>query len=151
MIETLKKRAEFLRVRGGARWACPAFVLETKPRPAVSVSKGGVGGCEGNDRPRFGFTVTKKLGGAVVRNLIRRRLREALRIASPGSARPGHDYVIVARQAAVSREFAALCGDLERAFAKVHAPGAGRGEGTGSPRKPAKPPRKAAKEENRSA
>ena len=68
-IDTLKKRAEFLRLRGGARWATPSCVVETKPAADPGATARG---------PRFGFTVTKKLGNAVVRNRIRRRLRAAL-------------------------------------------------------------------------
>ena len=61
---------------------------------------------------RFGFTATKKLGNAVTRNRIRRRLKEAVRIVAPGRARDGCDYVLIAREAAASRPFAALELDL---------------------------------------
>jgi ribonuclease P protein component len=106
---TLKRRAEFLRIRGGARWSTAAFVLETKPR-------------EGNaaGEARFGFTVTKQLGKAVTRNRIRRRLREAVRLLAPGHGKPGHDYVLIARLPALDRPFADLSRDLETAFARVH-------------------------------
>lgn len=80
---------------------------------------------------RFGFTVTKKLGGAVVRNRIRRRLKAAVRAVQEGRAQPGHDYVVVARPAAFDRSFPELKKDLERALHRVHhAPAApARGEG----------------------
>ena len=58
--------------------------------------------------PRFGFTATKKLGNAVTRNRIRRRLKEAVRLVAPGAARAGCDYVLIAREAAATRPFAAL-------------------------------------------
>ena len=110
-IETLKKRAEFLRLRGGARFATPSFVLETRPAlaPAGAPAKA-----------RFGYTVTKKLGGAVVRNRIRRRLKAAVGLIAPKLARPGYDYVLVARPAAYDRAFAELKKDLERALQRVH-------------------------------
>jgi ribonuclease P protein component len=116
-VETLKKRAEFLRLRGGARFATPSFVLETRPRatrPPASEDTGA----------RFGFTVTKKLGGAVVRNRIRRRLKAAVGLIAPLLARPNHDYVLVARPAAFERPFEMLKKDLERALQRVHHPAA---------------------------
>jgi ribonuclease P protein component len=94
-IVTLKRRAEFVRIRGGGRWSTQTLVLETKPRAETREGKGGL-----VDDPRFGFTVTKKIGGAVVRNRVRRRLKEAVRALPPGLARPGHDYVLIARAGA---------------------------------------------------
>lgn len=120
-IETLKKRAEFLRVRGGARFATPSFVLETRPRPGRS---GEAPDGSGADGARFGFTVTKKLGGAVDRNRIRRRLKAAVGDLAPRLARPGHDYVLIARAAARDRAFTDVKKDLERAFQRVHHPAA---------------------------
>lgn len=126
-VQTLKKRAEFLRVRGGARFATPSFVLETRARAAGPDANGA----------RFGFTVTKKLGGAVIRNRIRRRLRAAVAVAAPALARANHDYVLVARAAALDRPFPDLKKDLERALQHVHHPAAapqkrraGRSEGS---------------------
>ena len=110
-ITTLKKRSEFLRIRGGARCPTAPFVLETKPRaePACASAP-----------PRFGFTVTKAMGGAVERNRIRRRLKAAVTAVSDASARPGHDYVLIARQVALEMPFDNLKKDLERAFHRVH-------------------------------
>lgn len=107
---TLRKRAEFLAVRGGTRWAGPAFVIEAKSRSVDSFSSG----------PRFGFTVTKRLGTAVVRNRIRRRLREALRTGAHTAANAGFDYVVIARAAALRRPFTALVADFRQALAKIH-------------------------------
>jgi ribonuclease P protein component len=72
--------------------------------------------------PRFGFTATKKLGNAVTRNHIRRRLKEAVRLVAPDAARPGCDYVLIARAAAATRPFATLERDLAAAFVALHAP-----------------------------
>jgi ribonuclease P protein component len=115
VVQTLKKRADFLRLRGGARFATPSFVLETRPRDAKPDVAAGA---------RFGFTVTKKLGGAVVRNRIRRRLKAAVGLVAPELARANHDYVLVARAAAFERDFDALKKDLERALQRVHHPAA---------------------------
>lgn len=127
-VPTLKKRSEFLRLRGGARCATPAFVLETRPRSDVPL-QAAAGEAAADCGPlleleqadvRFGYTVTKKLGGAVVRNRIRRRLKAAVGLVAPKLARPGHDYVLVARAAAYDRAFAELKKDLERALQRVH-------------------------------
>lgn len=114
-IVTLKRRAEFLRTRGGGRSATQILVLEAKPRDDTRDEKGGLV----ND-PRFGFTVTKKIGGAVVRNRVRRRFKEAVRALPAGLVRPGHDYVLIARAGACTCSFALLQRDLAAAFARVH-------------------------------
>jgi ribonuclease P protein component len=62
---------------------------------------------------RFGFAVGKRLGGAVVRNRIRRRLREVLRVMAP-SFQPGWDVLIIARPALVEADHDALVGALRR-------------------------------------
>ncbi len=110
-LTTLKKRSEFLRIRGGARCPKPPFVLETKPRDGLP---------SGTQEPRFGFTVTKAIGGAVERNRIRRRLKAAVAAVAEAAARPGHDYVLIARKSALEISFDSLKKDLERAFHRVH-------------------------------
>jgi ribonuclease P protein component len=84
----------------------PAFVLQVRRRP------------EAPDRVGIGLTVTKKLGGAVVRNRIRRRLRAAVRAAADALEAGGLDLVIVARQAALTCPFDQLVGQLREAFAR---------------------------------
>ncbi len=99
-IRVLKKRADFLRLRhipkdGGLRFSHKAFLL--------------VGG-PGLDpkSARFGLTVTKKLGNAVTRNRIKRRLRAAIREIAPLFAKQGHDYILIARSAATELPFETL-------------------------------------------
>jgi ribonuclease P protein component len=113
-IGRLKTRAEFLHVRGGARFTAPSLVLQARPRLD--------GETEDAKIARFGFTATKGLGGAVVRNRARRRLKEAVRVAGPSHAMAGYDYVLIAREGTVQRRFTELIKDLERALAKVHEP-----------------------------
>jgi ribonuclease P protein component len=108
-LARLTKRAEFVNAAKGRRVHAASFALQSIRRPADTAA------------PRFGFTVTKKLGNSVVRNRIRRRLREALRNLPDLSAHPGYDYVIVARQAALNQAFPALQEELARAFAEIHA------------------------------
>lgn len=75
---------------------------------------------EDTDAARIGFTVTKKLGNAVTRNRIKRRLRAAASQALPGLAHDGHDYVLIGRQGTIARDFGALKGDLHTAFQRFH-------------------------------
>lgn len=68
---------------------------------------------------RVGLTVTKKEGGAVERNRIRRRLREALRQAKALSTDADTDYVVVARREAMTVPFERLVADLEAAVRRA--------------------------------
>jgi ribonuclease P protein component len=111
-IGRLKTRAEFLHVREGARFAAPSLVLQARARGDAAPDDAGVA--------RFGFTATKTLGGAVVRNRARRRLKEAVRLVAPTRAKEGYDYVLIARSGTVQRRFTELTKDLERALTKVH-------------------------------
>jgi ribonuclease P protein component len=141
--ERLRQRADFLRAAKGMRFFARGLTLQAAPRPIQSgtmearapgdpATFGAVTGpaqtgiatevfpCA-EAQPRFGFTVTKQSGGAVQRNRIRRRLKEALRLLDPLPARPGHDYVILAQPEALSMPFRALQGELIRAFGKIGA------------------------------
>jgi len=99
----LKKRRDFLRVSArGKRAARPGLVLQAAP------------GEEG--RLRVGFTVTKKVGNAVVRNRAKRRLREAARLTLPATGAAGWDLVLVGRDGTGRRPFAELLADLRGAL-----------------------------------
>ncbi len=105
--QRLKRRAEFLRVAAkGRRAAVHGLVLQALPRD--------------DDQPaRLGFTVTRKVGNAVVRNRTRRRLKEAARLLLADRALTGVDLVLIGRDATRGRDFAALMDDLSRALAKA--------------------------------
>jgi ribonuclease P protein component len=97
----LKTRAEFLAVRRGEKRRGPLFLMEVLNR--------------GDDgEPRLGFTVTKKVGNAVVRNRIRRRLKEAVRTRAGGDMAAGSDYVIVGRREVLDVAFDDLARELSR-------------------------------------
>jgi ribonuclease P protein component len=112
-ITRLKHRADFQRAARGRRVRLEAFALQANRR----VEAGGTGDRTG---PRLGFTVTKKLGGAVLRNRIRRRLKEAVRLSLDLETLPDHDYVLMAQPEALGRSFELLRADLARAFSSVH-------------------------------
>ncbi len=112
VIGRLKTRTEFLFVKGGTRCVVPSLVLQARARA----------GATEDASARFGFTASKALGGAVMRNRARRRLKEAVRLAGPEAAVGGYDYVLIARSGTLQRRFTELIKDLERALAKVHAP-----------------------------
>lgn len=114
---TLKRSAEFKRVRGGVRWAGPLFIVEGKARRQGLATEEATQGLA--EEPRFGFTITKKVGGAVVRNRIRRRLKEALRGLEPQCVSPDHDYVVVASRAAHDYPFAELQEALRAALQRL--------------------------------
>jgi ribonuclease P protein component len=109
-MERLRKRAEFAAVARGRRIEKPGFVLQAARRENRAET-GGSAALPGK-AARFGFTVTKRLGNAPTRNRIRRRLREAVRIAAPAHAAPGMDYVVVGRAAALRQPFDRLVADL---------------------------------------
>ena len=109
-MDRLRQRADFLAVANGARVNSPAFVLQSLDRQSLDRDDSGP--------IRIGFTVTKKNGNAPQRNRIRRRLRELVKRLDPVSMQPHHDYVLVGRRDALSRDFATMLDDLRIAFAK---------------------------------
>ncbi len=135
-IERLTRRRQFLAAAKGKRCHTSAFTLQSVPSASAEPKRGspstsveetdiscgvlvaapGQGHCTA---PRFGITVTKKIGGAVTRNRIRRRLREALRGLVPLPARPGYDYVIVARREALGMPFALLQEGLSKSLLRI--------------------------------
>ena len=93
------------------RWVTPAFVLQAGPRLAAAGAA--------DDEIGVGFTASRRVGKAVARNRARRRLVEAARAMLPGPARPGYNYVIVARPAVLTCPFERLLSDLRTAFTRL--------------------------------
>jgi ribonuclease P protein component len=105
--ERLKRRAEFLRVAAkGRKVPVHGLVLQALARSDAGPA-------------RIGFTVTRKVGNAVVRNRARRRLKEAARLLLRGQGVSGVDLVLIGRDATGSRKFTELMDDLRRALAKA--------------------------------
>jgi ribonuclease P protein component len=105
-MERLRQRADFLAAAAGTKAPTPMFVLQMRRREAGPV--------------RVGFTVSKRVGGAVERNRIRRRLREVVRLSPPSRMRPGHDYVLIGRRAALDASFEQIKEEFDRALRRVH-------------------------------
>ncbi len=118
-LQTLKKRADFLRARNGRYCAMPGLVLQAS-RVMDQKPTDDDGPYVSQDMARFGFTATKKLGNAVVRNRVKRRLREAVRLIAPQKAHPDCEYVLIGRKSTLKRPFSSLLQDLTIAFARVH-------------------------------
>ncbi|MEO8176464.1 MAG: ribonuclease P protein component [Sphingomicrobium sp.] len=103
----MRKRADFLAANGGRRASMPGFVLLVRDRG------------DGNTAKRVGFTVTKKIGGAVVRNRMKRRLRSLAREIFPTSGWAGADHVLIGRAGGIERDYALLRQELNRAVEKL--------------------------------
>ena len=108
----LTKRADFLRAAQARRQGTPGFLLQARLRDPAEAPPA---------LTRIGFTCSKKLGNAVMRNRAKRRLRALSRAVLPYRGRRGWDYVLVGRPGAtVERDFAALTRDLETALERIH-------------------------------
>ncbi len=101
----MRQRADFLAAASGLKVHAGAFVLQARRR-------------DDEGPARVGFTVSKKVGNAVERNRVRRRLREIVRL-SPLPLMIGHDYVLVGRRSALSLPFARMAEEFEGALKRV--------------------------------
>ncbi len=118
----LSKRADFLAANRGLRVSRPGFVLLARPN-------GGVG-------QRFGITVTKRIGNAVVRNRMKRRFRALLRDVLPVHGMGDTDHVLIGREGGIERDFALLREELLAALTRAR-------EGKGDAPRKSRGPRKA--------
>ena len=122
-LTILARRADFLRVAGrGTKWATAGLVLQACPRSIPKDASGpGQSGANVSEAPtiRVGFTASKKVGGAVVRNRARRRLRALAREVIASEAAPGYDYVLIARAETATRDYEALRNDVRFALKRL--------------------------------
>src|SRR4051794_5949093 len=106
-LTTIKKRSDFVAANAGRRAATPGFLLLVRDRQ------------DSDAAIRVGFTVTKKIGGAVVRNRMKRRFRALAREVVPANGFPGSDHVMIGRARGIEREFGLLRSDLAGALDKL--------------------------------
>lgn len=114
-IQGLKKRSEFLAVARGRKAVRRALIVQSKKTPTLIADAD-------PESVRIGFTVTKRVGNSVVRNRVRRRMREAARQIFPGLAKPGTDYVLIGRAATLTASFPDILNDLTRALEALAKP-----------------------------
>ena len=114
IMDTLKKRSDFLTVAKGGRLGRRAFVVQGLQR-------------DGNQRPRVGYTVTKKTGNSVARSRIKRRLRAAVAELTPKDIPQNADFVLVARDSALTLPFQKIVADLKSGLPQVLDPDTPRG------------------------
>ena len=106
-MQRLTRRQDFLAAAKAVTMGTPGFLLQVRNREDAAA-------------PRVGFTCTKKLGNAVARNRIKRRLREIVRLSLNNVAQVSHDYVLVGRSAAATRDFQKLQAELISATDRIH-------------------------------
>jgi len=95
-----------LAAAGAAKVSTKAFVLQMRDRRE-------------HGPVRVGFTVSKKVGNAVERNRVRRRLREVVKLAAVGLTRVGHDYVLIGRRAGLTMPFGGMVEDFKGALRRL--------------------------------
>ena len=103
----MTRRSDFLAANRGLRVARPGFVLLARPNEGKGM--------------RFGITVTKKIGNAVVRNRMKRRFRSLLREMLPEQGLADTDHVLIGREGGVERDFAKLREEFSGALERVKA------------------------------
>jgi len=105
-LGVLKKRSEFLFVREGRYQARGGIVIQAR---------------ENHDSKaiRVGFTATKKIGNAVIRNRAKRRMRSVALETLPNLGQKGTDYVFIARNSTTTTPYEALVGDAQKALSSL--------------------------------
>jgi len=126
-LPRLLRRADFLRAARGVKAARPGLVLQVRRRSPDETG--------GDARPRVGYTASRKVGNAVVRNRARRRLRAAVADVLSARAEPGCDYVLIARAATADRAYDDLLADLGKALDRAR-PGKARAAEAGAGQEP---------------
>ncbi|MEN8657978.1 MAG: ribonuclease P protein component [Marivita sp.] len=108
-VTILRNRADFLRAARALRRGTDGMLVQARYRD------------DGDPTIRVGYTCSKKIGNAVARNRVKRRLRAVVAESLLPGAQSGWDYVLVGRPGVtIDRDFQALKGDLTYALRKIH-------------------------------
>ncbi|WP_262693180.1 ribonuclease P protein component [Kordiimonas aquimaris] len=111
-IGRITQRPEYLSVANtGRKWVTPSFILQA--------DHGTTHQSDDSTPAKVGFTVSKKVGNAVMRSKARRRLKEAARASFPEHAPNGWSFVLIGRNTAVHYPFKKMCADMTWALAKL--------------------------------
>jgi ribonuclease P protein component len=111
VLSVLRRRSEFLAVAAhGKKWVTPAFVVQIAPAPEIDMTT-----------IEYGLTASRKVGNAVKRNRARRRLRAMTSALLPETGKPDVRYIIIAREAALTRDYEAMKKDFLWALKKLEA------------------------------
>jgi ribonuclease P protein component len=108
-MQRLRQRADFLAAAAGRKLTTAGFILQVRGR----ADQGPM---------RVGFTVSKKVGTAVERNRVRRRLKGVVGRMAIGPLRSGHDYVLIGRRAALTLSFDRMVEELKMALWRLEPP-----------------------------
>jgi ribonuclease P protein component len=111
----LTRRADFLAANRGLRISRPGFVLLARANGGTAQADGDRAG----QGLRFGITVTKRIGNAVVRNRMKRRFRALLRELLPTHGLADTDHVLIGREGGIERDFALLRDELLAALGRA--------------------------------
>jgi len=106
-LATISRRADFLAANAGLRTTTPGFILLVRDRKDSDVSM------------RIGFTVTKKIGGAVIRNRMKRRFRALAQEIVAAKGFSGADHVMIGRAKGIERDFAQMRFELSSALDRL--------------------------------
>ena len=122
VIERLKRRSDFLRIAAShCKLVTPGLILQAMIRKGDSSENSSGASMEKNMLIRIGYTASKKVGGAVERNRARRRLRAVVAKIIPDHAKPGYDFILIARKGTLTRPFSELQKDLVKSLKQLEA------------------------------
>lgn len=114
----LRKRAQFLAVKArGDKLVAPGFVMQYASRDVLPAD---LQAQLLEDHFAVGFTATKRLGNAVLRNRVKRRLRAMVREVFPAQAQPGYAYVIIGRWRAADMDFNDMTRQARGVLSRAH-------------------------------
>lgn len=114
-LARIKDRPTYLAVAAtGRRWVTPSFIVQYQPANLVNSDAS-----QDHIVPAVGFTVTKKVGKAVIRNRMRRRMKEAARQVMPEMGQAGARYVLIGRESGIEAPFEKMLKDLRWALEKL--------------------------------
>lgn len=119
-ILSIKKSAEFKKIsQKNQRFYSKSLILLSVPTPEIYFQDS-TKGKNAQDFCRVGYTVSKTVGNAVIRNKAKRRLREAFKKLVPSYAKNRYDYILIARKEIAGFDYDKIFADLKFCFKNIH-------------------------------